>query len=88
MEFLKGEIYRLRRLIVKDAYAVVSEGYTAKKQELAELESQLLELLAYKTIYEGLIVKFDDLASGRKNKSGRPRAITSLAKSYLSDAEP
>jgi len=88
MEYLKGEIYRLRRLIMKDAYAVVSEGYTAKKQELASLESQLLELLNYKTIYEGLIVKFDDLVSGRKNKSGRPKAITSLAKSYLTDVEP
>jgi len=88
MEYLKAEIYRLRRLIVKDAYSVISEGFTAKKQELAELESQLLKLLSYKTIYEGLIVKFDDLVSGRKNKSGRPKTVTSLAKSFLSDVEP
>jgi hypothetical protein len=89
MEYLKGEIFRIRQEIRKgNAYAVISEGFTAKKKQLAELKSQLLELLAYKTIYEGLIVKFDDLACGRKNKSGRPRAITSLAKCYLSNVEP
>jgi hypothetical protein len=89
MEYLKGEIFRIRQEIRKgNAYAVISEGFTDKKQQLAELESQLLKLLSYKHIYEGLIVKFDDLASGRKNKSGRPRAITTLAKTFLSDVEP
>lgn len=89
MEYLKDEIFRIRQEIRKgNAFAVISEGFTAKKQELAELEAQLLELLSYKAIYEGLIVKFDDLASGRKNKSGRPKAITSVAKSYLNDVEP
>ena len=73
---------------MKDAYAVISEGFTAKKQELAELESQLLELLSYKTIYEGLIIKFDDLTNGRKSRGGRPRVLTTLAKSFLSDVEP
>ena len=89
MEYLKGEIFRIRQEIRKgNAYAVISEGFTDKKQQLAELESQLLKLLNYKTIYEGLIVKFDDLACGRKNKSGRPKALTSLAKCYLSNVEP
>jgi len=88
MEYLKDEIWKLKRLIHQDAYAVISQNYQSKKQELALLESQLLELFAYKHVYEGLIVKFGDLAAGRKNKSGRPKAITSLAKTFLSDVEP
>jgi len=89
MEYLKSEIFRIRQEIRKgNAYAVISEGFTVKKQELAELESQLLELLSYKTIYEGLIIKFDDLTNGRKSRGGRPRVLTTLAKSFLSDVEP
>jgi len=83
----KGEIQQ-KLESVKDLKTEVSKIIQSNVQQLAEPESQVLKLFAEKYVYEGLIVKFDDLASGRKNRSGRPKAITSYAKTFLKELEP
>lgn len=78
---LKGEIYRLRKLLEVDPYGAIKQGFRQKKEELKKLESESLNLRHYVTIYEGLCSRFQNLLDGKQE--GRLKAKSQLAQTFL-----
>jgi len=85
IEVLKGEVYRIKKEAYVNPYVVIQKGYLKKKCELQALESQLLTLTHYVQVFNGLIIRFQDLLAGKKR--GRLKFASEFAQLNLSMIE-
>lgn len=81
---LEHQVYAIRKEARRhDPSIVLRGGYSQKKEELQQLKSQYRSLYRHVYIYEGLVVRFQDLLAGKKrgrlkNKSESGRLFLSI----------
>ena len=76
-EQLTAEVATLRKTLhMVGPYFAFKEGYKEKKQELDKLEAQRFNLYHRITVFDSLIAKYSNLASGEKHKGRYPNRAT------------
>lgn len=87
-QIIKGELTILRydAMKWKDTY-ILGITLPKKKEELRQIQQQLSKLSVSTFILNGLIAKYEALATGKLSKGGRPRSVVTLSLAMLFNGE-